>query len=186
MAIQILCTKQTASCYQVGQFHPAPADWKNKYLPNITNPVFFIGFEERSIKCVTNILYSHHFMGWSHVSLNACHIHFLSLFWHFQGKFLSNSCINRTRWFHRSTINIHNFVATFKLKKRKVQINSKENVATSLKSRQKYEWGILCSLSLKVCINFTLLSLKHKFAVKLHYKLSTHVTDSVTVNLQSE
>jgi hypothetical protein len=32
MAIQKLCTKQTASDYQVGQFHPAPTNWKKKYF----------------------------------------------------------------------------------------------------------------------------------------------------------
>jgi len=32
MAIQISSTKQTASDYQVGQFRPAPTNWKKKHL----------------------------------------------------------------------------------------------------------------------------------------------------------
>lgn len=121
MAIQTLCIKQTASDYQVGQFHPAPTNWKKKYLlcRKIMNLFVFTVSKAKKFKCASNGSYLHHFMIWSQISLNTCQILFLSLFRHFQSKFLSNSCINRTRWFNGGTINIDNFVPIFKLKRMK-------------------------------------------------------------------
>jgi hypothetical protein len=121
-AIQILCTKQTASDYQVGRFHPAPTNWNQKHLLAEKEWTYFSSNnpkQKKNIKSVSPWSYLHHFMVWSHISLNTCQIRFFSLFWHFQSQLLSNSCINRSRWFHGGTIETDDFVANFKLKTEK-------------------------------------------------------------------
>lgn len=124
--------------------------------------------------CV-KLSYLHHFMIWSQVLLNPCQTDSLSLFWHFQRKFLSNSCINRTRWFHGGTINIQDFIATFKLKWEKNTNYQQGNCSHFIYSRSKYERSILCWLLLKLCIpSHSFCWNMHLICCKLHYKLTVH------------